>query len=117
MNNSDDVLKSILYELKLLTASIKSESLNKFYNEFLTTAQLISIYEAVDGILDIKGINEKVGCSERYVQKFIKELTEKDLISTAKQGNRTIPNKDSNKIALHYANIRANIRAEDEKIE
>lgn len=102
------ILNNILDELKILTSGIKAKSLKNFYDDFLTTEQKIAIYEAIDGVQDSKGISIKANCSDRYVQVFLKDLVEKDLIDTTKQGNSIIPIKNANKIALYYANITAN---------
>lgn len=94
---------SILSELQLLTSGTKASALVRFHAEFLNTEQQKKIYEAIDGEKDAKKIAEITGASIRYVQLFVKTLTEKDLIDSEKKANSNIPKKAIAKIATYYA--------------
>ncbi len=97
------LLSELLEEVKLLTVKVKSEALQTFYAEFLTSDLRKQIYGSFDGIRTLPQISTDIGCKINTLQVFAQVLVDNDLVSFQTRGNARIINKSPSKIALYYA--------------
>ena len=103
-NNVEKLLLEILDEIRLLTIREKSRILIQFKDEFLTSDNREQMYAAFDGEKTLPQISEEIDCNIRTLQKFSKELIEKDLVEFELSGNTKIIRKSLSKIAQFYMN-------------
>lgn len=103
-NRQIELLEEILKEIQLLSVSVKSDALQKFNREFITSDLKREMYNSFDGIRTLQQISEDIKCKINTLQIFAQQLIEKDLVDFAVQGKARILKKSISKIALYYAN-------------
>lgn len=111
-NNVEQLLSQIKDELEISNYKLKQELLTRFTDEFLTTPQKKAIFNLFNGEKSVKDIMTEVGCSDRAVQRFIKDLTELNLIETNKNAQAVLPKKNLTLIAKYYVEKIDNIKEE-----
>ena len=102
--NVEYLLKAILDELQLLTVKTKTQAVQRFNAEFLTSDLRRQMYEAFDGQRTLQQISADTGCKINTLQIFAQSLVEKDLVNFEVQGSARIFSKALSKIAIYYAN-------------
>jgi hypothetical protein len=100
--NIADILVEMLEEMKLLTAKIKIDALQKFQSEFLNSELRQKMYGSFDGHRTLQEISSDIGCKINTLQIFAQQLVDKELVSYETKGNARIINKSLSKIAEYY---------------
>lgn len=103
-NIIEKLLRELLEETKLLTVQTKSEAIQKFNADFLTSNLRRQMYEAIDGERTLQQISRDIGCKLNTLQIFAQLLVDNDLVDYHMKGNARILSKSLSKIAVYYAN-------------
>lgn len=103
-SNIEKLLKELLDETRLLTVRTKTEALQKFNNEFLTSDLRKKMYESFDGERTLQQICSDISCKINTLQIFAQQLADKDLVDFDTKGNSRIIRKSLSKIAVYYMN-------------
>jgi len=102
--NIEKLLRELVDEMRILTASVKAEAFNKFKREFLSSELRNKMYEAFDGERTLQQISSDIGCKLNTLQVFGQQLVDDDLVNFEVKSNARILSKSLPKIALFYAN-------------
>ncbi|MFT4104725.1 MAG: hypothetical protein QM657_03110 [Lacrimispora sp.] len=103
-NRQIELLEEILEEIQLLSVSIKSDALQKFNKEFITSDLKQEMYNSFDGMRTLQQISEDIKCKINTLQIFAQQLIERNLVDFTVQGKSRILKKSTSKIALYYTN-------------
>lgn len=103
-NIIEKLLRELLEETKLLTVQTKSEAIQKFNADFLTSNLRRQMYEAIDGERTLQQISGDIGYKLNTLQIFAQLLVDNDLVDYHMKDNARILSKSLSKIAVYYAN-------------
>lgn len=105
MNNEnvEKLLSELLDEVRLLTTETKSNALERFSKDYLTSELRVKMYAAFDGQRTLPEISKDIGCKINTLQIFAQLLIDNDLVNYSTKGNARILSKSISKIAIYYS--------------